>query len=235
MSLRIPSVSRPLRLLAAGALLLPLALRAQQPRPEGKWTLMVPAPDSTLPPVRPIGPPGRGEGPGAGPPGMGGPAGPGSPAAGGGGMSGGRSPGRYTRDLTEKDILRMRQTMRLGYRAPVTVEIRPREKLFVEVDSGGVEHRWPIGQTIESAPADSGRATGRVETSIKWKGDALVVQHRVDGGGRVRESYGVGLDGSRMVVFVEVDAGGLPASFRRQYQRADEGAVSPPGGTASSP
>ena len=62
---------------------------------------------------------------------------------------------------------------------------------------------------------------GAVETSVRWKGDALVVERRVDGGGKVRESYGVGLDATRMVVFVEIHMGAFPTSFRRQYLKEE--------------
>jgi hypothetical protein len=123
------------------------------------------------------------------------------------------------RDLSEKDLLRMRQTIRLGYRAPVTVRISAAERILVTIDSSGLEQRWPIGRRSATVPADS--SSGAVETSVRWKGDALVVEHRVDGGGKVRESYGVGLDGARMVVFVEIDAGARPIVLRRQYRRPE--------------
>ena len=194
---------------------LPPALAAQQPRPEGRWELLVS--EDTLPPVRPLGPPTAG--PVAGMPG-GGARGPGGPP--GGEMPAGRTPGgRYQRDYSEKDLLRMRQTLRLGHRAPARVEILRREKLLVLTDTAGGEQRLPIGRTTETTAADSAGSVGQVETSVKWKGDALVVEHRVDGGGRVRETYGVGLDGSRMVVFVEIRTGALPTSFRRQYRKVE--------------
>jgi hypothetical protein len=39
------------------------------------------------------------------------------------------------------------------------------------------------------------------------------------------ESYGVGLDGTRMIVFVELTLGLTPRSFTRQYVRDAEDSV----------
>lgn len=203
-------------------LLLPLLaapLAAQQPRPDGHWELVVPPPES-LPPmpallIPALGAQGASTG---GPPG----------GMGGEGERGGREPGRgwgagraRGRDVSERDLLRQRQTLRLAFAAPVRVTIDRHGKALVLVDSSGVEQRWPIGATIETTAADSDGATGRVRTHVHWADDQLVVEHRVDGGGRVRESYGTGLDGSRMVVFVSVTTFGPPMEFRRQYRRME--------------
>ncbi len=220
MNHRIP---RPATILSTVCLLIatPALLEAQQPRPEGAWRLIPPRTDSvaerTTPgPVREtpeIAPTGRA--PGGGPPGATGPGGPGND------MPGGGAPGgpRYRRSPSAKEIERMRQTIVLGHYAPARVRIDPRARTFTTVDSAGVETSWRIGKTSEVAAADS--VLGAVETSVRWKGDALVVEHRVDGGGTVRESYGVGLDATRMVVFVEISAGPFPTSFRRQYRKEE--------------
>lgn len=220
MNHRIP---RPATILSAVTLLMatPALLEAQQPRPEGTWRLMPsrvdsvqerPSPGPTREPQE-IVPAGRV--PGGGPPGATGPAGPGNEMPGGGAAGG----PRYRRSPSAREIERMRQTIVLGHRAPARVRIDPKSKTFTTVDSSGVEESWRIGGTVEVAPEDS--VLGTVETSVRWKGDALVVERRVDGGGKVRESYGVGLDATRMVVFVEISAGPFPTSFRRQYQKEE--------------
>ena len=200
---------------------LPTLLHAQQPRPEGTWRIVParadsvqerPAPGPTREPVEMI--PG-GRGPGGGPPGATGPGGPGNEMPGGGGPGG----SRYRRNASARDLERMRQTIVLGHRAPAQVRIDPRTKTFTTIDSMGVEESWVIGKSVEVAPEDS--VLGAVETSVRWKGDALVVERRVDGGGKVRESYGVGLDATRMVVFVEIHMGAFPTSFRRQYLKEE--------------
>lgn len=220
MNHRIPG---PATILSAVSLLIaaPALLEAQQPRPEGAWHLIPPRADSVQ--ERPTPGPTReppemvpaGRVPGGGPPGATGPGGPGNDMPGGGGPGG----SRYRRSPSAKEIERMRQTIVLGHRAPARVRIDPRARTFTTVDSAGVEESWRIGKTVEVAPEDS--VLGTVETSVRWKGDALVVERRVDGGGKVRESYGVGLDATRMVVFVEISAGPFPTSFRRQYQKEE--------------
>ncbi len=218
--------------LLAGCILVAGAVGAQQPRPQGAWRLDLSRTDSLTPRFgRGDAPPGArpggegpggegpgGAGPGYGPPGSGEPGGVAGP---GGDVGGSRrfGGGRYGRGMNEKDLARIRQTLELARLVPVRVRISIADGTFTTIDSAGVEQRLRIGQTRVTPAVDSG---GAVKTTARWKGDALIVEQKVDGGGRIKESYGVGLDGSRMIVFVELTIGMLPRSFTRQYVR-DEG------------
>ncbi len=121
--------------------------------------------------------------------------------------------------MSEKDLVRIRQTLELVRVVPVRVRINRADGTFTTADSAGVEQTLRIGQTRVTPAVDSG---GAVKTTARWKGDALVIERKVDGGGRVKESYGLGLDGSRMIVFVELTLGLTPRSFTRQYVRDGE-------------
>jgi hypothetical protein len=210
------------------------AAGAQQPRPEGAWRLDPSHSDSLTTrfgrngaaPGGPVASPGGatpgGEGPGGvpgyGPPGS---AGPGGERGPGGDVGGSRrfGGGRYGKGMSEKDLARIRQTLELVRVAPVRVRISKAENSFTVIDSAGVEQTLHIGQTRVTPAVDSG---GAVKTTARWKGDALIVEQKVDGGGKVVESYGVGLDGTRMIVFVELTIGLTPRSFTRQYVRETE-------------
>ena len=213
-----------------------MAVGAQQPRPEGAWRLDLSHSDSATtrfgrgstpaaaPGERPgVGGPGGdgpgGSGPGYGPPGTEGPGGergPGADIAGGRRFGG----GRYGRGMSEKDMVRIRQTLELLRAAPAQVRISIKDGSFTTIDSTGAEQTLRIGETVVSPPPiDSG---GTVKTSARWKGDALIVERKVDGGGRVKESYGLGLDGSRMIVFVELTIGAMPRTLTRQYVKSEE-------------
>jgi hypothetical protein len=216
----------------ASSLLVAGALHAQQPRPNGTFRLDPSHSDSITtrfgrsgtspapaehPPVEGPGSEGPG-GPGYGPPGT---VGPGGEPGAGGDIGGGRryGGGRYGRSMNAKDLVRIRQTLELMRIVPAQVRISIHDGTFTTIDSAGVEQTLRIGKTAVTPPVDS---AGAVKTTAKWKGDALVVERRVDGGGRVKESYGLGLDGSRMIVFVELTIGMMPRSFTRQYVRSEE-------------
>jgi hypothetical protein len=197
------------------ALALPPLLVAQQPRPNGAWRLDAAHSDSMAATFKggesPQGPPpGERPGdPGYGPPGA---SGPGV----GGGMGGGRrfGGGRYGRGGSEKDVARMRQTLELGRHAAERVMIEADSGRLTTIDADGAAETYPIDgkavtQSIEGA--------SDVKTKVHWKGDALQVERKVAGGGRVTESYGLGLDGTRMIVYVEVDLGMMQRSYTRRY------------------
>lgn len=204
---------------------------AQQPRPEGAWRLDPSRSDSLTtrfgregaPPGAPaMGPGGSlpgegpgGAGPGYGPPGSSGPGG----EIGGNRRFGG---GRYGRGMSEKDLARIRQTLELVRVVPMRVRISITDGTFTAIDSAGVEQTLRIGTTRVTPAVDSG---GAVKTTARWKGDALIVEQKVDGGGKVVESYGIGLDGTRMIVFVELTIGLTPRNFTRQYVRDVEDGV----------
>jgi hypothetical protein len=220
--------------LIAGSLLVGGLASAQQPRPSGAWRLDLSRSDSLatrfgrdgappaalMPGQRPGGDGPGGEGPGSMGPGYG-PAGVGGP---GGDIGGSRrfGGGRYGKGMSPKDLVRIRQTLDLLRVVPARVRISIADGTFTTMDSAGVEQTLRIGQTRVTPAVDS---SGAVKTTARWKGDALIVEQKVDGGGRVEESYGVGLDGTRMIVFVELTIGMTPRSFTRQYVREVEDSV----------
>ncbi len=204
-------------------------LRAQQPRPNGAWQLDTSRSDSLPTRIGPAGPPTPrddgeqpGGAPGYGPPGAGGMSGQGGPD---GEIAGGRrfGGGRYGRKINEKDLARIKQTLDLGRHSAVRVRIDPDSGLFTRIDADGSTEQWKIGGGTATEPAVDG---GAIKTRVRWKGDALIVERKVDGGGKVTESFGLGLDGSRLIDFVEVLLGPVPTTFTRQYVR-DEGAEAP--------
>jgi hypothetical protein len=214
----------PLLLATSGA---PHVLLGQEARPTGVWvldtlrsdSLHLPGRerwDSASPRVgrgRPEGP--GGEGPGMGPPGAGG-LGP--------GMEGGRRYGgsRYGRGMNEKDAARLHQTLNLAREAPVSIAF----------DSGGRLVRFTDTRGFETTLRTDGRKTrdtvfdgGDVSTRAGWDHETLVVERRVDGGGKVTERYTLGLGGIRLLSFVEVDGLLQPLDFTRQFARPDSNAA----------
>jgi hypothetical protein len=240
---QLPVMMLPLRMirrlaavaLAASTLVATVAI-AQQPRPEGAWRFDPSRSDSLTtrfgrgsgPAGGPVpgpggaGPGGEGPGgtgaPGYGPPGS---AGPGGERGPGGDVGGSRrfGGGRFGSGMSEKDLARIRQTLELVRVVPVEVRISIADGTFTTIDSAGIEQTLRIGKTRVTPATDS---AGAVKMTAHWKGDALIVEQKVDGGGKIVESYGVGLDGTRMIVFVELTIGLTPRSFTRQYVRAGE-------------
>lgn len=215
--------SRPSSLHLLGALVslvivTPPGAVAQSPRPSGAWRYDETHSDTLRSPFRehndsggprPGGPPG--EGPGYGAPGIGGQGG--SP-----GMEGGRryGGGRYSRGMTDKDLERIRQTLALARKAPAQIEI----------DAFGKHVKITDRQGFETTLAVDGRATcetvfdgGEVCTKARWGDETLVIERRVNGGGRVVERYTLGLGGIRLLSFVSVEGLMQPLEFTRQYQR----------------
>ena len=206
---------RPLRLLIlvllAPGLLGAGILNAQQARPQGEWRLNKSNSDSV--PGR-FGGAGGAEGTRAGP--RDGPPGVVSPGMGprGGGYGGGsRGTG-----LGEKDLARRRQTMDLLRDPPRRIRFGAGESTFTITDATGAETTWRIDGKKVRQPVEGG---GDVETKVRWKAEALVFERTVDGGGRVTETYELGLGGTRLLVFV--DLGGMmePLASTRQYEPAD--------------
>jgi len=209
-----------LLLLALGAA---NALHAQTAHPTGAWRLDTVRSDSLHLPFRepgdstgprPIGPPGEGrggEGPGS------------SPAAAGGasvapGMEGGPgySGGRYRRGMTDKELERIRQTLALARKAPATIEIDAEGRSVKLTDRLGFETTLAIDgrRSCESVYDGS-----EICTRASWSDETLVIERRVDGGGRVTERYTLGLGGIRLLSFVQVDGLLQPLEFTRQFER----------------
>jgi hypothetical protein len=213
--LRFVSPLLPSPLLLA-AFLTPAALTAQAQRPRGEWRLdaahsdTLPARyarslprDSIFSGERPAREGGRGE--------------PGESHYGG---------GRRYRGAGSDDLARMRQTVDLVRTAPERLRISPDARTLTLIDSAGAEVVWPIdGKKVSETLA--GGAT--VERRVRWKGDALVIERKVSGGGKVIETFRLGLGGTRLLVFVEVDGLFQPLEFRRLYESADRLSVGSPG------
>jgi hypothetical protein len=196
------------------------SVTAQSPRPQGVWYLDEAHSDSippqfgqrgdTLTPGRV----GRGD-PGDRAPGVGGGPGTEGPVAGGGtGGYGARRPRR----LDEKGIARTRQTLGLLRIVPKQIRIEG-DSIFIATDESGAETSWRIGgKPVTEQVADE----GDLETKVRWNREALVVERKVSGGGRVKESYELGLGGSRLIVFVSVEGLMQPLARTRQYVRSEE-------------
>jgi len=191
-------------------------LRAQEGRPAGVWVLDSARSDTLRSPFRErsdsIGPRSGGEGPGFGRPGgLGGPGG--AP-----GMEGGRryGGGRYSRGMSDKELERIRQTLGLGRKAPAMIAIDAKGKSVKLTDQQGFETTLAIGGP---ALCESTYEGGEVCTRARWNDETLVVERRVDGGGRVLERYTLGLGGIRLLSFVSVEGLMQPLEFTRQYGR----------------
>jgi hypothetical protein len=60
---------------------------------------------------------------------------------------------------------------------------------------------------------------GTVETTVRWDHDAIVVERKVDGGGKVKTRYELGLGGTRLIAFVDLDGMMQGRSFTLHYLR----------------
>jgi hypothetical protein len=134
----------------------------------------------------------------------------------GAGGYGGRRGGRR---LDEKGIARMRQTLALLHRVPRRIRIDG-DSTFSFENGSGTETTWRIGGKTMTEQVPEG---GDLETKLRWKDEALVVERKVAGGGRVRESYELGLGGTRLIVFVAVDGLLQPLARTRQYLPGEAG------------
>jgi len=185
-------------------------LLGQASRPTGTWCL-----DTTLSDKAPPRPGANWASP---PPGAGGERGEGrrqGPGGEGGGYSGGgRRPGR---DLSDKDLERVAQTMGLLRDPPTRLRFSPRDSLTLS-DADGSEMLLRINGKSHRESVPEG---GDVETGAEWKGPDLVIERRVKGGGRVRETYQRGLEQSRLLAYVEIVGLFQPVNLRRQYQRVE--------------
>jgi hypothetical protein len=199
--------SWPLPLLIVG-LVWPTLVHGQQSRPRGGWRLDAARTDSmSSRSPRPVGSEGPwiGESPTGGAPGV-------QPRP---GSYGG---GPRSRSLDDKTLAATHQAMELVRHAPTLVNINPDDSTFTVTDGYGGETTLRIDGKKQKQPLEDG---GSMETSVKWKADALVVERKVNGRARVTETYLLGLGGNRLMVFVTLDGPILPLDFTRQYQPAD--------------
>jgi hypothetical protein len=108
----------------------------------------------------------------------------------------------------------MRETMVLSRRVPRRIRIDPQASTFTVVDdSGGVKTFQIDGKKLEE-PLDGG---GTVETTVKWDHDAIVIERKVGGGGKVKTRYELGLGGTRLIAFVDLDGMVQGRSFTLHY------------------
>jgi hypothetical protein len=139
---------------------------------------------------------------------------------------GGRHP-----EFSEKARARMRETMVLSKRVPKRIRIDAQASTFTVVDdSGSVKTLHLDGKKLEE-PVEGG---GTVETTARWDHDAIVVERKVDGGGKVKTRYELGLGGTRLIAFVDLDGMMQGRSFTLHYLKVppdstgDTGASSAP-------
>lgn len=109
----------------------------------------------------------------------------------------------------------MRQTYGLLRHPPRTIRFDPGDSTVTLGDDSGATTTWRTDGTKYLEKVED---AGDIETRIRWASDGLVIERKVDGGGRIRENYGLGLGGKRLIVFVELDASGQELSLTRQYQ-----------------
>ncbi len=139
---------------------------------------------------------------------------------------GGRHP-----EFSDKARARMRETMVLSKRVPKRIRIDAQASTFTVVDdSGSVKTLHLDGKKLEE-PVEGG---GTVETTARWDHDAIVVERKVDGGGKVKTRYELGLGGTRLIAFVDLDGMMQGRSFTLHYLKVppdstgDTGASSAP-------
>jgi hypothetical protein len=125
----------------------------------------------------------------------------------------------------------MRETMVLSKRVPRRIRIDAQASTFTVVDDSGTVKTFRIdGKKLEE-PLESG---GTMETTARWDHDAIVVERKVGGGGKVKTTYELGLSGSRLIAFVDLDGMMSGRSFTLHYIRvpadssAETGAISAP-------
>jgi hypothetical protein len=205
-------------------LLSPLALAAQQARPQGEWQLNEIRSDSVPARFGQHGPSesrrgGRpGEGPGGeGPGGMG--PGAGGPGMDGPGRRGGPGHGRRERQLDEKGLARIHQTLELLRDPPRRLRISPDGGTINLLDRSGNEMTLYTDGSKFNEAVENG---GDVENKAYWKAESLIIERKVEGGGKITETYGLGLDGTRLLAFVEVSGIPQPLAITRQYQPSAE-------------
>ncbi|HEY7027933.1 MAG TPA: hypothetical protein VH438_10025 [Gemmatimonadales bacterium] len=117
-------------------------------------------------------------------------------------------------EWSEKARSRMRETMVLSRRVPRRIRIDAQASTFTVVDdSGGVKTFQIDGKKLEE-PLDGG---GTVETTVKWDHDAIVIERKVGGGGKVKTRYELGLGGTRLIAFVDLDGMVQGRSFTLHY------------------
>jgi len=108
----------------------------------------------------------------------------------------------------------MRETMVLSRRVPRRIRIDAQASTFTVVDdSGGVKTFQIDGKKLEE-PLESG---GTVETTAKWDHDAIVIERKVGGGGKVKTRYELGLGGTRLIAFVDLESMVQGRSFTLHY------------------
>ena len=113
----------------------------------------------------------------------------------------------------------MHQTLELLRNVPERLRISADGKTVTVIDrSGGEMTLYTDGSKFREAVQDQ----GYVETRAYWGAEGLVIERKVDGGGKITENYGLGLDGSRLIAFVEVSGLTQPLAVTRQYQSVME-------------
>jgi hypothetical protein len=118
--------------------------------------------------------------------------------------------------MTDKELERIRQTLALARKAPATIEIDAEGRSVKLTDRLGFETTLAIDgrRSCESVYDGS-----EICTRASWSDETLVIERRVDGGGRVTERYTLGLGGIRLLSFVQVDGLLQPLEFTRQFER----------------
>ncbi len=193
-------------LLPTLALVLMASGSAAAQRPNGDWVLDQAVSDSM--PAR-LGPD-RFASLGVGHEGEGG----GGPPTAGGAPTAGMGRGR-PRELNARQLSLIQQSLELARWTPTRISISGDTSVSL-TDWTGSQVTWRIDGSWVLLPGENG---AEVEARVRWKEDALVIERRVDGGGRESQTCELGLGGSRMLVYVAVDGLPMPIALTRTYRR----------------
>ncbi len=136
-----------------------------------------------------------------------------------GGRRGGSGGGRGGGGFGGGDRERMRQTMRMAMQAAErftvaqgdsTVTITYEERASLTLFTNGKKWKEEGPEGVE------------IEFTAQWKGEELQVERKIDGGGKVQQTFLLSDDGDQLFVITKVELGRrAPLKFRRVYDRAD--------------
>ena len=125
--------------------------------------------------------------------------------------------------MSEAGRERNRQTMQLAMDAPTQLRILRDDSTvtLVSVSIGDSVRLRTNGKKI----TEKVEGAGDLEIKAEWKDDGLIVERKVNGGGKDTETYFRSSDNKQMMVIVKLETSRLPkpVEFRRVYDAVAEG------------
>jgi hypothetical protein len=190
----------------------------QHPSFAGKWQINREQSDNPRDKMRGA----RGGGPGGGgfpggPPSGGGGGFPGGPPPGGGGFpSGGEPP-------SQEQMERMRARMEEGMRAADTLEIT-QSGLEIAINETG-DKKTVHTQTYftDGRKSEEDTERGKIETKARFKGQKLVIEMKMEHGGKMTRSYELAPGGSQLYMTLKIENERMPEaiSIRTVYDKSE--------------